>query len=130
MSLSDDGVNAKEISEARFLGKPEEILRLRQVAVAEYGVIDVTEMEHPLGGDGGKPAQGAVIHLPEPGRKRAGAAIRGFRCQAGLTQKQLAVLTGISQNHISEMENGRCAIGKERASKLALAFSCDYRKFL
>ncbi|MHB8810925.1 MAG: helix-turn-helix domain-containing protein [Desulfobulbaceae bacterium] len=47
-----------------------------------------------------------------------------------MTQKQLAALTGIPQHHISEMENGKRCIGKERAKKLATALHCDYRRLL
>jgi plasmid maintenance system antidote protein VapI len=59
-----------------------------------------------------------------------GVAIRGGRGKEGLTQKQLAGLTGIAQHHISEMENGKRPIGKETARKLAAALNIDYRFFL
>lgn len=40
-------------------------------------------------------------------------------------------LTGIPQRHISEMENGKRGIGKERARKIAEALHVsDYRFFL
>jgi DNA-binding XRE family transcriptional regulator len=35
-----------------------------------------------------------------------GVCLRGSRYREGLTQKQLADITGIPQRHISEMENG------------------------
>ncbi|HEX9077953.1 MAG TPA: helix-turn-helix transcriptional regulator [Desulfuromonadaceae bacterium] len=57
-------------------------------------------------------------------------ALRAYRLREGLTQKQLAELTGIPQHHISEMENGKRTIGKERARKLAEALHCDYRQLL
>ena len=57
-------------------------------------------------------------------------ALRAYRNREGLTQKQLAALTGIPQHHISEMENGKRSIGKERAKKLAAALHCDYRRLL
>ena len=43
---------------------------------------------------------------------------------------ELSGLTGIPQHHISEMENGKRCIGKERAKKLAEALHCDYRQLL
>lgn len=60
----------------------------------------------------------------------AGLMLRGNRHKAGLTQKKLADGLGISQNHISEMENGKRPIGKVMALRLAKFFKTDYRKFL
>jgi transcriptional regulator with XRE-family HTH domain len=57
--------------------------------------------------------------------------LRAYRSRENLTQKQLAELTGIPQHHISEMENGKRGIGKERARKFAEALRVpDYRLFL
>ena len=64
------------------------------------------------------------------GQPRWAVALLGYRTREDLTQAQLAKLTGIPRRHISEMENGRRAIGKERAKKLAAALKCDYRVFL
>lgn len=57
-------------------------------------------------------------------------AIRAYRHRENLTQRQLAELTGIPQRHISEMENGKRVIGKERAKALAKVLHADYRNFL
>lgn len=58
-------------------------------------------------------------------------ALRAYRTREGLTQKQLSALTDIPQHHLSEMENGKRGIGKERARKLAAALQIsDYRIFL
>lgn len=57
-------------------------------------------------------------------------ALRAYRNREGLTQIQLTELTGIPQHHISEMENGKRSIGKERARRLADALHCDYRQLL
>ena len=58
-------------------------------------------------------------------------ALRGYRYREGLTQKQLARITGIPQRHISEMENGKRGVGKERAQKLAEALNVsDWRFFI
>jgi len=68
--------------------------------------------------------------FPEYMGKERESALRAYRTREGLTQKQLAELTGIPQHHISEMENGKRTIGKERATKLATALHCDYRQLL
>ena len=57
-------------------------------------------------------------------------ALRAYRNREGYTQKRLAESTGIPQHHISEMENGKRSIGKERARKLAEVLHCDYRQLL
>lgn len=59
-----------------------------------------------------------------------GLMLRGSRQKAEMTQSDLAQKMGISQHHISEMENGKRPIGKEMAKRLAAIFKCDYRKFL
>lgn len=56
--------------------------------------------------------------------------LRGCRHRECLTQIELAKLTGISQRHISQMENGKLPIGKERAKRFAEIFQTDYRLFL
>jgi len=57
--------------------------------------------------------------------------LRGARHREGLTQRQLAEQTGIPQRHISEMENNKRSIGKNRAKILARALNtAGYRVFL
>jgi putative transcriptional regulator len=68
--------------------------------------------------------------FPEYVGREQELALRAYRNREGLTQKLLAELTGIPQHHISEMENGKRSIGKERARKLAEALHCDYRQLL
>jgi len=68
--------------------------------------------------------------FPEYLGKERQTALRAYRTREGLTQKQLAALTGIPQHHISEMENGKRGIGRERAKKLAKSLHCDYRQLL
>lgn len=58
------------------------------------------------------------------------SVLRGARGKEGLTQTRLSELTGIPQRHLSEMERGKRAIGKETAKKLATALDLDYRLFL
>ena len=59
-----------------------------------------------------------------------GVCLRGSRYREGLTQKQLADMTGIPQRHISEMENGKRSIGKEMAKRLGKALNIGYKVFL
>lgn len=69
--------------------------------------------------------------FPEYLGQESQIALRAYRTRENLTQKALAALTGIPQHHISEMENGKRPIGKERARKLAEALQVsDYRVFL
>ena len=60
----------------------------------------------------------------------SGLMLRGSRHKESLTQKELAKAIGISQHHISEMENGKRSIGKEMAKRFAEFFKTDYRIFL
>ncbi len=59
-----------------------------------------------------------------------GTALAGARYKEGLTQKQLSGLTGIPQRHISEMENGRRAIGEKNARSLGKVLEIDYWVFM
>lgn len=77
----------------------------------------------------GRPCTIAEL-FPEYAGKEREIALRAYRHREGVTQKELAELTGIPQHHISEMENGKRSIGKERAKKLAEALHCDYRQLL
>ncbi len=62
-------------------------------------------------------------HLP-------GVSLKGARVKEGITQKQLAEMTGIRQHHISEMENHKRPIGKKNAIKFAKALGINYKVFL
>ena len=57
-------------------------------------------------------------------------ALRGARYREGLTQRQLAEMTGIPQRHISEMENNKRSIGRKRARILAEALNLAGYKVL
>lgn len=65
-------------------------------------------------------------------RGAAGVYLRGVRLREGFTQKQLAkkLGRGVSQHHISEMENGKRTISIDMAKKLASALHANYRMFL
>jgi DNA-binding XRE family transcriptional regulator len=104
--------------EARFIGSRDKILQLREVAES-LGLHEASEsvtLDEAFAGYGDNPL---------------GMALRGARSREGFTQRELAELTGMPQRHISEMENGKRPIGKERARKLAEALHVsDYRVFL
>jgi len=57
---------------------------------------------------------------------KAGIALRGARYREGLSQKELAKRTGITQDNISKMENGKRPIGEKVAKKLAKALKIDF----
>lgn len=59
-----------------------------------------------------------------------GTRLRGARYKEGVTQRQLAEMTGIPQRHISEMENNKRPIGSTRAKILGKALNIGYRIFL
>lgn len=59
-----------------------------------------------------------------------GVSLRAARRREGLTQKELADLSGISQAHISLMERGKMSIGVTRAKRLGKALNAGYKIFL
>jgi ribosome-binding protein aMBF1 (putative translation factor) len=62
--------------------------------------------------------------------KKSGLVLRGMRYREGLSQKKLAEASGITQNEISNIENGRRTVGKKVAEKLAKVLNFDYRMLL
>ena len=60
----------------------------------------------------------------------AGHILSGARYREGMSQKRLSVVTGVSVQNISAMENGRRAIGKDVAKRFAEALHVDWRVFL
>ncbi len=56
--------------------------------------------------------------------------LRAARRREGLTQKEVAKLSGVPQAHISLMEHGKMAIGVVRAKRLAKALNTGYKVFL
>jgi DNA-binding XRE family transcriptional regulator len=59
-----------------------------------------------------------------------GALLKGLRYREGLSQIEFAKKLNINQTNLSAMENGRRAIGKELAKRIAELFGLDYRIFL
>ncbi|OQY13808.1 MAG: hypothetical protein B6I31_00405 [Desulfobacteraceae bacterium 4572_19] len=58
-----------------------------------------------------------------------GIALLGARTKENITQKQLSELTGISQVHISEIENNKRTIGKKQAKVLGKALNISSEVF-
>lgn len=58
---------------------------------------------------------------------KAGLALRGARLREGISQKELAKRSGVSQENISRMENGKRPIGMVVAEKLAAVLHIDIR---
>jgi DNA-binding XRE family transcriptional regulator len=103
----------------RLVGSPEVINRLRKYALkVGAGIIEVADCI---------PASDIS---PELDTNPGGVYLRGIRLREGMTQDELANLTGISRSNISAMEHGKRPIGKETAKKLAAVLRCDYRRFL
>jgi ribosome-binding protein aMBF1 (putative translation factor) len=57
--------------------------------------------------------------------KASGLALRGVRYREGISQKELAKRSGVSQENISRMENGRRPVGDKVAKKLAKVLHID-----
>lgn len=102
---------------ARFIGSADKIREVRKFA-ASLGLTDIEDTIDYRDA------------FPEFAGKEQQVAVRAYRVREGLTQDQLAKLTGIPRRHISDMENGRRPIGKENAKKLGQALNADYRMFL
>jgi len=75
------------------------------------------------------PWREAMFDLIEQ-HSEGGLILRANRTNQDLSQRELAKLIGISQHHVSEMENGKRPIGKEMAKRFAAFFQVDYRIFL
>jgi len=61
---------------------------------------------------------------------RFGAAVKEKRKLLGMTQAELAEITGLSRSYISEVECGRESISLERAEKLAKAVNSRLSELL
>lgn len=108
----------EKIKVVRFLGPAEKVEKLTQVAKS-LGLEDISDSV---------PWREA---FPEFEEESAGSVVlRGARRKENLTQKEVSERTGIPQSHISEMENGKRSIGKERAKRLGKALNISYRVFL
>jgi DNA-binding XRE family transcriptional regulator len=59
-----------------------------------------------------------------------GMMLRGLRGKLELTQIQFAKRIGVSQHHVSEMENSKRTIGIDMAKRIAAEFNVPYKLFL
>ena len=59
--------------------------------------------------------------------KKSGLVLRGMRYRENMSQKNLAKLSGVSQNEISKIENGKRTVGEKVAKRIAEALNFDYR---
>jgi ribosome-binding protein aMBF1 (putative translation factor) len=90
---------------------------IRELLESSGHVLDISERELYTAKD--------VFPDSHPGK-----IIKGLRVREGLTQQQLAEKTGLRHHHISEMEHGKRAIGKEMARRLGKALNADYKILL
>lgn len=58
--------------------------------------------------------------------KKAGLVLRGARFRENLSQVKLATISGVSQNEISKIENGKRGVGEKVAKKLAKHLKINY----
>ncbi len=61
---------------------------------------------------------------------KPGLLLRGIRVREGYSQQQFAELINITQANLSKMENGKRAIGKEMAKRIAKRFDINYQMLL
>ena len=59
--------------------------------------------------------------------KKSGLVLRGMRYRENMSHIALVKKSGVSQNEISNIENGKRTVGKKIAMKLAKALNFDYR---
>ena len=62
--------------------------------------------------------------------KKAGLVLRGMRYRENMSQIELAKKSGVSQNELSKIENGKRVCGEKVAKKLANALNIDYRMLI
>ncbi len=58
--------------------------------------------------------------------KKAGLVLRGARYRENMSQVKLAQISGVHQNEISKIENGKRGVGKKVAKKLAKPLKINY----
>lgn len=61
---------------------------------------------------------------------QVGMVLRGARYREDMSQKELARRSGVSQENISRIENGKRVAGEKVAKKLAKPLKIDYRLLL
>ena len=63
----------------------------------------------------------------EEERQRIGQSIADMRKQKGMTQQDLADITGNQRNHISRIESGKYSVGFDTLQTIAEALDADIR---
>lgn len=63
-------------------------------------------------------------------KRKIGELIMKARREKGLTQEDVAVLTGLSRSYICDVENGRYAPSLETLMRLSLAFNVPVCQFV
>ena len=63
----------------------------------------------------------------EEERQRIGQSIADMRKQKGMTQQDLADITGNQRNHISRIESGKYSVGFDTLQNIAEALDADIR---
>lgn len=58
--------------------------------------------------------------------KKAGLILRGARYRENMSQTKLSQMSGVHQNEISKIENGKRGIGEKVAKKLAKPLKINY----
>lgn len=62
--------------------------------------------------------------------KKVGIVLCGARYRKGISQRELAAKSGVSQDNISRIENGKRVVGEKVAKKLAKPLKIDYHLLL
>ncbi len=62
--------------------------------------------------------------------KQAGMVLRGARFRENMPQKELVMQSGVSQDNISRIENGKRGVGEKVAKRLAKPLKINYRLLL
>lgn len=70
-----------------------------------------------------------MIYENEMDYKKIGASIRKLRIQKGIAQIELAKEIGISQTHMSNIENGNTGISLWTAVKISRILDCSIDEF-
>ena len=58
----------------------------------------------------------------------AALALRAYRNRLGMSQAEVASLSGLHASHLSAMESGKRKVTAKTAKRLAVVLKCDWRK--
>jgi transcriptional regulator with XRE-family HTH domain len=65
------------------------------------------------------------LNIEKMDKRKIGKKISELRNEKGISQKELAELTGMKQQNIARIELGQCSTGIDILSKIAAAFDCN-----